>query len=405
LPKALFFNVPAHGHINPSLPLVAELVRRGHEITYVITENYRAKVEAAGAIFEPYATVHDDYFDARGLDGTRPQRAALALIGTAEDILPELLEITRRASPDYILLDGMCPWGKMVAQILGLPAVVSLALLPLTPLHTMLNWQMIRVIVPMLTHDFDKGLEANKVARALTKKYNLPPLGLTSILNAEGDLTVSYTSSYFQPHADQVSKTIRFVGWTVNETPPDQPFSFEQARDRRLVYISLGTLVSDNPAFFKSCIEAFTGTDYYVMMTTGNRVNPDSFGTLPENIVVSGWLPQIEILKRAALFITHAGLNSVHDGLYFGVPLLLVPQQAEQTFTASRVAELGAGLMLTKTVANRETIGSAASRLLTDPSFKREAEHIGQSFRAGGGMPRAADEIEALLRRTISRKA
>src|SRR5262249_26090274 len=147
MPKALFFNVPAHGHVNPSLPLAAELVRRGHDIVYYLTESYRAKVEATGANFQPYTSIHDDYFDGRGLDGSRPQLAANYLITTTGEVLPELIEIVRQARPDYILLDCMCPWGSMVAQVLSLPRVISQSLLTLVPLRAILNLQMLPVIV------------------------------------------------------------------------------------------------------------------------------------------------------------------------------------------------------------------------------------------------------------------
>ncbi len=75
MPKAVFFNVPAHRHVNPSLPLVAELVERGHEITYFVTESFRQKVEATGATVQIYDAIEDDYFERRGLNGTEPQKA------------------------------------------------------------------------------------------------------------------------------------------------------------------------------------------------------------------------------------------------------------------------------------------------------------------------------------------
>src|SRR5687768_7137098 len=115
MPKALFFNVPGHGHVIPSLPVVAELVRRGHQIIYFASEGYRKQVEATGAVFRAYSTVQDDYFTGSGLSGSVPQKVALALITTSEEILPELLEIARAEKPDYILFDGMCPWGALVA--------------------------------------------------------------------------------------------------------------------------------------------------------------------------------------------------------------------------------------------------------------------------------------------------
>ncbi len=145
------------------------------------------------------------------------------------------------------------------------------------------------------------------------------------------------------------------------------------------------------------CIEAFTGGDHFVMMTTGGRIQPDAFGTLPENVAVYEWVPQVEVLKRAALFISHGGMNSVHDSLYFGVPLLVVPQQFEQTINAMRVVELGAGLMLKKGQVNTQAIHDSAVRLLTESHFKAQAEHIGNSLRSAGGAVRAADEVEGLL--------
>lgn len=404
MPKALFFNVPAHGHVNPSLPLVAELVRRGHHITYCITPQYRANVEAAGAEFQPYAAVHDDYFDVRGLNGTQPQRAAYELITTAGAILPELLRMARAVQPDAIMFDCMCPWGYLVARVLGLPAVASLSLLPAGSLRSMISWQALRIIFPMILRDVDKGLAANRRSRALGKQYNIPPLGPASILNAQGDISISYTSSYFHPSPKTVSPAVRFVGWTMRETPPTEAFSFEQVHGRRLIYISLGTLVNDDIAFFRTCIDAFTNSDAYVVMSTGKRIDPASFGALPPHIAIHAWVPQSDVLKRAALFITHGGLGSIHDGLYCGLPLLLVPQQEEQSMNALRVVELGAGLMLPKAQVTVETIRAIATRLLADPSFKTEATRIGDTFRAAGGMPRAVDEIEALLQKhTISK--
>jgi len=398
--KALFFNVPGHGHVNPSLPLVAELVRREHQIIYFISEGYRARVEAAGAVYRPYATIHDDYFDGRGLSGSVPQKVAYELITTTEEILPELLETTRAENPDYILFDGMCPWGYMVARILGLPAIASLALPPIAapPPRAMLNLlPLFLTLLPVIFRDFGKGLAANKRAKALTKHYGLPSFGMIGIMNNLGDISLSYTAADFQPYADTVHKSVRFVGWTVNETAANEPFSFEHLQGRRLIYVSMGTLNNDDIGFFKMCIEAFTGGDHFVMMTTGGRIQPDAFGTLPENVAVYEWVPQVEVLKRAALFISHGGMNSVHDSLYFGVPLLVVPQQFEQTINAMRVVELGAGLMLKKGQVNTQAIRDSAVRLLTESHFKAEAEHIGDSLRSAGGAVRAADEVEGLL--------
>jgi len=397
--KILFLNVPAHGHVNPSLPLVAELTRRGHQVTYVITEAYRTKVGAAGATFRPYATLRDDYFDSQGLGGHVPQQVGLALITTAGEILPELRQIAQEEQPDVILFDGMCPWGLLLARVLQLPAVTSLSLMALSP-RLLLSLDGLRAVIPMLVKDFDKALAATRKAQALCKQLGVPAMPLASILNAYGNLTFSYTSSYFQPFADTVDKSIRFVGWTLNPAASDAAFSLERVGERRLVYVSLGTVNNADRAFFQTCIEALTDRDAFVIITTGKAIAPDTFGALPENIAVYDWVPQIDVLKRADLFISHSGMNSVHDALYLGVPLLLVPQQAEQTFTAKRVVELGAGLMLKRHQVTAEALKTHVHRLLSEPGFHAAAQQIGATLREAGGMPRAVDEIEALLRRS-----
>jgi len=162
MPKALFYNVPGHGHINPSLPLVAELVRRGHQLIYFATENYRTAIEATGAAFRPYTSVDDDYFDARGLSGSVPRKVAYELITTAGEILPALLENARAEQPDYVMFDTMCPWGVLLARILGLPAVASLSLMVL-PARGLLNLQAVRDFLPNVFRDFAKALTGNNL--------------------------------------------------------------------------------------------------------------------------------------------------------------------------------------------------------------------------------------------------
>lgn len=395
-PKALFFNVPGHGHVNPSLPLVAELTRRGHQITYFITAGYRAQVEAAGARVQLYASVHDDYFGSLTSDGFHPQIVACELLKTAEAILPELLESARAARPDYILFDCMCPWGYFVARALGLPAVSSVSLMP-PILRAFLNRSSLAFMLPLIFRDFDKALEANRRSQALGRKYNVPPLGQTNLLIAEGDLSLSYTSREFVPFAEDAPQSFRFVGRTLEEEPNVSPALFERVGNRPLVYISMGTVNNKERAVVEFFIQAFAGRDEFVLLTTGKQFSPESLGKLPENIAIHPWLPQIAVVKRAALFVSHGGLNSIHDALYFGVPLLLCPKQEEQTLNSSRVVELGAGLMLRKRHLTIETLRQTATQLLVDHRFKTNARQIGESLRAAGGMAKAADEIESLL--------
>lgn len=395
MPKALFLNIPAHGHINPSLPLVTELIRRGHDIIYFITEGYRSAVEAAGATVQIYASVADDYFESRGLNGTEPQKAAHALLTTTKTILPDLLEKAQREQPDYIIYDCMCPWGYYLAKILHLPAVSAFSLMPLT-MQVMRDLRILRLFLPSMIRDFRLGAVVNRLAQDLGDQYDVRPLGRIEVLNARGDLSISFSSSALVPYAKALPDNFRFVGWTMQENPSDEAFTHEA--EQPLIYISLGTLSNDNPTFYRHCKEAFSDMPYAVLISTGRRFSPEQFGKLPPQVTIKSWVPQTQVLRQASLFITHGGLNSLHDGLYCGLPLLIVPQQTEQTFNGLKVVDLGAGLMLKADEVSDSSLRTAATLLLSEGRYKAAAERISATLRTGGAA-RAADEVEVLLRK------
>jgi MGT family glycosyltransferase len=111
-------------------------------------------------------------------------------------------------------------------------------------------------------------------------------------------------------------------------------------------------------------------------------------------------VPQPEVLARAALFVTHGGVNSVNEALYAGVPMLVVPQGADQPLVASHVVELGAGLSIRTEDVNVEVVRALAQRLLDEPRFRAAASTLQVAQRQAGGYPRAADELERYLQQT-----
>ena len=116
-------------------------------------------------------------------------------------------------------------------------------------------------------------------------------------------------------------------------------------------------------------------------------------GQIPENFLLSPYVPQLEILPRTQIYVTHAGTNSVMESLYYGVPMVLIPQQPEQHMHAQRVADLGLGLMLEKEAVNATTLRETVDRVAHDPLYRERAQHMQQSVRAAGGYQRAADAI------------
>ena len=118
---------------------------------------------------------------------------------------------------------------------------------------------------------------------------------------------------------------------------------------------------------------------------------------MPSNFIVRSFVPQLEVLRRASAFITRGGMNSVSESLYFGVPVLVIPHMAEQMVIARRVEQLGAGVHMKKADATSQRIGDAVHSLMADEAYRRNSRLIGDSFRAAGGVKRAADEVLRML--------
>ena len=118
-----------------------------------------------------------------------------------------------------------------------------------------------------------------------------------------------------------------------------------------------------------------------------------AFGNLPENVAVYPVVDQIAVLQQADAFLTHCGMNSVSEALYYGVPLLMLPKTREQSGVAERVRQLGAGMLLEN--ATSENIHQRVEDLLREQGYRKAAQSIRDSFRRCGGAKAAADKIES----------
>ena len=153
----------------------------------------------------------------------------------------------------------------------------------------------------------------------------------------------------------------------------------------------MGTVNNDMMAFYKACVSVFKDTDYQVIISVGELVSIEDFGKLPENISVFSYVDQIAVLKKADVFVSHCGMNSVSESLYFGVPLVMLPQTTEQKGVAERVLEFGAGIKPKKTDAS--SVLSAINELINNVMYKQNTAKIAEDFKNCPGVKGAADKI------------
>lgn len=386
--KIAFFCIPAQGHTNPTLEVVKELIRRGHQVRYYSYEVMREKIEATGAEY-----VSCDSFDIQMKltpeDGERiGQDIAFStelLVKTTLAMDDAILEEMSMWKPDCIVADSVATWGKLAALKLEVPFMSSTTTFAF-------NQYSARIMKMDFAHTMKMLLgipKANREIRKLQAKGYPVKNAISIVQNDNATNTIVYTSAEFQPAAETFSDKYTFVG------PSIRPLDYEVERPlQKTIYISMGTVINLKEDFFAKCIEAFKNTDFHVIMSVGNLVDIEKLGDIPDNFVVQHSVNQMEVLQQADAFLTHCGMNSVNEALYYKVPLVLFPQTPEQGGVAYRVRELGAGIYLEDT--SIEGIRETVLTVLKTASYKESAEKISESFRRCGGPGLAADKIEKL---------
>ncbi|MBL8161225.1 MAG: glycosyl transferase [Anaerolineae bacterium] len=394
--KVVFFNIPATGHINPTFGVVSELVARGEEVLYVNALETQSLIERMGARFVPYP-VSDDLtaLMARASGGDIPGNAlALAKIGAS--LLPFVLDLLRREQPNYVIFDSLAAWGKQGAQILGIPAAASISTFVLAPGY--MPPLPISAIIRTAISALRVQIPYWRVARSARREFGAQPVGLFGSVMSTGALNIVYTSAALQPFVERLGPEYCFVGPSITVRPASTDFPFEQITRSPVVYISLGTINNQNVDFYRACFAAFADHPGQFILSAGQKTDLKQLEPIPANFIVRNFVPQLDVLQRANLFITHGGANSVHEGLYYNVPLVVIPQQFEQASVAARIVELGAGVALggrppfgqvtaTELRAAVEQVLGARAR------YQQVAARLGESLRTAGGYVRAADEL------------
>lgn len=165
-----------------------------------------------------------------------------------------------------------------------------------------------------------------------------------------------------------------------------------------IIYISLGTLLNNSVSFYKKCFAAFGSENVTVILSIGNTVPVEKLGRIPGNFKIYPFVPQLDVLQHASLFITHGGMNSVNEAIYYGVPMLVIPMGNDQPTVANRIVELGLGQQLNRKKLSSESLKCTAFNVLKDANIKTTIQRFQQLMSNAGGNRLAAHEIIDYIR-------
>ena len=389
--RVLFINAGSEGHINPTIGVVQELISRGEEVVYFTIEAFRERMEKTGATVR---TLDGQKFIKAFISGGRnylPERIN-GLLHTADIVIPNVLEQIEGEHFDYIIHDSMFGCGRILAQILKLPAINSCTSFAETKesFDKLLERLSINIPTEVVKEIND---EYQNLTAMIKEKYDVEINSPYEVFCNPAPLTIVYTTREFQPSGEAFDQTYKFIGPSISTRETQENFDLTAIKGKSPIYISLGTVFNRAIEFYKLCFAAFENSDHTVVMSIGKQTLLNDLGEIPQNFIVKDYVPQTDVLKHSKLFVTHGGMNSTNEGFYYEVPLIVIPQSADQPIIAGQVANLGAGITLPMQGLSANQLREAADHVLNDPSFQKAVSNIRESMQQSGGYHKAVDEI------------
>ncbi|GHI00773.1 macrolide family glycosyltransferase [Neobacillus kokaensis] len=385
--RVLFINGGSEGHVNPTIGVVQELISRGEEVVYFTIEDFRELIDKTGATVRTFDV--QEFLKAFISGGRNNLLERInGLLRTADIMIPSVLKQIEGEKFDYIIHDSMFGCGRLLAQILNLPAINSCTSFAQTKSSFDNMFKQLSKNIPAEIFN-----EYQRLTEYVKEKYGAEIHTPYEVFCNPAPLTIVYTTREFQPFGEEFNQTYKFVGPSITSRKTHECFDLAANKGKSLIYISLGTVFNQAIDFYKLCFEAFGSTEHTVVMSIGEKTQASDLGDIPENFIVKNYVPQTELLKYIKLFITHGGMNSVHEGLYNGVPLIVIPQSADQPVIAGQVANIGAGIQLDMQSLTANQMRESADLVLNQSSFRKVAAKMSESLQQSGGYQQAVDEI------------
>lgn len=359
--------------------------------------------EALGQSDHPPGSLPESLSQLSQLDGLRALRFTIrAITRTTEMICRDAPAAIQKVGIDALLVDQTEPAGGTVAEHLRLPFITvcnALALNhddsvppPFTPWQYRPDfWARVRNRLGRIMHPVAAVVSKQR------KKWGLPALDTPESSFSPLAQISQQPAAFDFPR--QLPPNFHYVGPLRNPAPCPVAFPWEKLDGRPLVYASLGTLQNGKEKVFRCFAEACLGLDVQLVISHGGGLPETVASSFPGNPLIVSYAPQLDVLLRCALTLTHAGLNTVLDSLKCGVPLVAVPITYEQPAIASRLRWAGVGEVLPFPKLHSRRLRQAIERVLGDSTYSRMAQNLKHSIAQAGGVIRAADIIEEIIYR------
>ncbi len=406
-------SLAATGHLNTLIPLGYELKRRGHNVTFLSNAEAQIPVQTAGFNFsEVYSPIDRDRVISRQntsvilekIDRLKDIHHTLQEFASiAETRLKKAPLIIKEQGIDALLVDASVFEGGTIADYLNIPYITVFCVLPfyqdlnippiMTTWHYNPAWWIKlrnRMAYSLFNYIASPVWQVISHYRSL---WNLPAYIHTNDIFSQLAMITRHIPEFEFPR--QLPSHFHFTGSFHNfiKRPP-VAFPWSKLNDKPLIYASMGTLQNRRHYIFQTIAEACVDLDAQLVISLGGGINPEALPNLSGNPLVVRYAPQLEILQKASLNITHAGLNTTLESLSYGVPMIAIPITDDQPGVAARIAWTGVGEILPLSRLTVDSMRKAIELVLKSPSYKQNAVRLQKAIRRTEGVNLAVNVIE-----------
>lgn len=400
------------GHLNTMLPLGQELQQRGHRVTLFGRLDSESKTRFAGLDFKAVGEVE---FPLGAMaaslaklgelsDREAVQHTVNLLAESANAVLRDAPTAMKEAGIEALLVDQLSSEGGTVAEYLNIPFITICS-------AVVLNRE---VSVPPYITSWNYapqwwGRLRNKLGYRVLDRVTKPIVEKTNEYRQEWSLPVIVNPNERYSRLAQISQQSAELEFPREELPPhfhftgpyhtpagrETPdFPYDQLTGQPLIYASLGTIQNRLLGVFQQIAEACADMEAQLVISLGGSAKPDSLPELAGAPLVVEYAPQLDLLKKAALTITHGGMNTTLECLNNGVPMVVIPIANDQPGIASRVVWAGCGEALPIKKVSVSNLRTAVNQVLANPSYRENAVRLQASIHRTGGVSKAIDIVE-----------
>lgn len=421
--RFLFSPVAATGHINPGLPIAAELVRRGHQVRWYTSPRFEQKVRSVGAHYVPY--VKGIALEEGRIDEQFPERVKLkglaqmkydmrCFIGLIPNLYRDLDDDLIRNPVDVMVGDTAAHACGLAAQRHGLPwaaygisvflqrsrdtAPFGLGLPPSSsPLGRLRNAFLYWLVDQLIFKDPFEFYDETAASLGLGKqRYSMLEFSRAANLFLQ-----CCTPSFEYPRSD-MPENVRFIGPAIPAGPPEWQTPQWWGRldsGKPVILVTQGTIATDYDDLLIPAIQALAAEDVLVIATTGSRPAAELGSVaIPANVVVEQFVPYGRLMPRVSLLVTNGGYGTVQSALSHGVPIVVFAGSEEKPEIACRVEWSGVGLGYRTKRPSPDQIRSAVRKALDTPAYRTRSQEFAAEIRQYDTPKLAADMLESLVR-------